>query len=218
MAVILDISLPPTQFEVGCILAVDEMSRVTFETMVPLGEQTVPFVRHYGDNARIFEESVSDHDSVNDIHIVSTHDGEILYALDWEISSDTFFAGLESFDAQLLSAHGTTDKWMFELRFPNHETVSKFRTYCVDEDIPIVVAGVYNPTKPDAIPWFGLTPPQREMLSRAVEAGYYSIPREISTNELAEEFDISDQAVTERLRRGIRTLTESTLLVSDTQE
>ncbi|MFB6360960.1 MAG: helix-turn-helix domain-containing protein [Halobacteriales archaeon] len=53
------------------------------------------------------------------------------------------------------------------------------------------------------------------MLSRAVEAGYYSIPRGVSTNELAVEFDITDQVVTERLRRGVRNLVSSTLLLSE---
>ncbi|MEF8776007.1 MAG: helix-turn-helix domain-containing protein [Haloarculaceae archaeon] len=50
----------------------------------------------------------------------------------------------------------------------------------------------------------GLTAAQREALLRAVRGGYYSIPRETSTMDLAEELTIFDQAVTERLRRGSR--------------
>lgn len=46
---------------------------------------------------------------------------------------------------------------------------------------------------------------------RAVAGGYYAIPRHLSTKDLAKEFDSSDQAVTERLRRAIVTLTEHTL-------
>lgn len=72
---------------------------------------------------------------------------------------------------------------------------------------------IYNPTRPDAGPYFGLTPAQREILGYAVESGYYSLPREVSTQELADEFDISDQAVTERLRRGISTLVLNSLLM-----
>lgn len=53
------------------------------------------------------------------------------------------------------------------------------------------------------------------MLIRGVEAGYYSIPRQGSTNGLAAEFGISDQAMTERLRRGIRNLVTSTLLLPE---
>ena len=54
---------------------------------------------------------------------------------------------------------------------------------------------------------------------RAVEGGYYSIPRRMSAQDLADEFGISDQAVTERLRRAIVTLTENTLIaMRDDQE
>lgn len=72
---------------------------------------------------------------------------------------------------------------------------------------------IFNPTKPDAGPWYGLTATQRETLTYAAEEGYYSLPRQISTKELADRFDVSDQAITERLRRGIATLVMNTLLV-----
>jgi predicted DNA binding protein len=49
-------------------------------------------------------------------------------------------------------------------------------------------------------------PPQRETLVRAVQGGYYSIPRRLSTQDLAGEFEVSDQAITEGLCRGIVTL------------
>lgn len=60
--------------------------------------------------------------------------------------------------------------------------------------------------------WYGLTEPQRETLTRAVQGGYYSIPRRMSTKDLAEELGISDQTVTERLRRAIVTIVENTLM------
>ena len=67
--------------------------------------------------------------------------------------------------------------------------------------------------------WYGVTQLQRDTLMRAVQGGYYSIPRQMSTQDLADEFGISDQAVTERLRRAIVTLTENTLItVQEEQE
>lgn len=47
---------------------------------------------------------------------------------------------------------------------------------------------------------------------RAVQGGYYSIPGRMSTQDLADALGISDQAVTERLRRAIETLTENALI------
>lgn len=214
MAVIVDLDLPAQRFELGRILGMEGDTSVVLETMVPLGERTVPFFRVYGEGAR-FEETVQAHRAVNDIEVISTHDDEVLYALDWDITEDTFFDGLVEVDANLLEAHGAAETWTFELRFQSYADLSSFQDHCASHDIPIDVQRLYNPTKPDAGPWFGLSAPQRMTLARAVEAGYYSIPRQISANELAGEFGVTDQAVTERLRRGIRNLVSSTLLLPE---
>lgn len=218
MAVILDLTLPADQFELGRILQMTDDTRIRLETLVPMGERSVPFFRLYDGAEEIFEEAVRGHPTVEDIQVVSTHDGETLYALDWEVSRDTFFAGLQDVDVNVMGATGGADSWSFELRFPSHAAVSSFQDYCADAGIPIEVDRVYNPVKPDAGPWYGLTPPQRETLVRAVQSGYYSIPRQTSTNQLAETFDISDQAVTERLRRAVITLTQNTLLIRDQED
>lgn len=217
MSVIIEVTLPAQTFELGRILQMEGDTRIVLETMVPLGERAIPLFRLY-DGRDTFEATVRDHDAVNDIHIVSTHDGETLYALDWDIGTNTFFDRLAEMDAHVLEATGTAKSWGFELRFPSHERLSAFQTYTDEAHLPITVERIYNPTKPDAGPWYGLTPEQREVLVNAVESGYYSIPREVSTKALAEEFEISDQAVTERLRRGISTLVTNTLLLSETDQ
>ncbi|QLD87149.1 helix-turn-helix domain-containing protein [Natronomonas halophila] len=218
MSVIVEATLPSTSFELGRILRVEGETHVTLETMVPLGGKPTPFVRIQDHGRDSFEQSVRDHPSVGDITQVSTHNGETLYALDWTPSEDSFFERIREMDAVLLGASGGANTWGIELRFPSHDALSEFRDYYVEAGISVTVNRIYNPTSPDAGPWYGLTPPQRETLIYAVEAGYYSLPRGISTKELAEEFDISDQAVTERLRRGITVLVENTLLTDETGE
>lgn len=214
MSVIVVLNLPSRAFELGQILPMEGEGSIVLETMVPLEERSIPFFRVRGER-NSFEELVQNHSSVNDIHVVSSHDSETLYALDWDVSRDTFFKGIVDLGANVLEARGIADTWEFELRFPSHENLSRFQEHCVNNDIPIDVKGLYNPTKPDAGPWFGLTDPQREALTRAVEEGYYSIPRESSTRSLADDFGISDQAMTERLRRAIINLVSNTLLVHE---
>jgi len=51
-----------------------------------------------------------------------------------------------------------------------------------------------------------LTEPQQEAIAEAYRQGYYDVPREISLEELANELDISHQALSERLRRANRVL------------
>ena len=76
---------------------------------------------------------------------------------------------------------------------------------------------MYNPTDPEAGPWYGLSEPQREALMLAVRMGYYDIPRGCTTEDLANELGISDQAVTERLRRAIGTFGRHTLLTPEAE-
>ncbi|MFC7042607.1 helix-turn-helix domain-containing protein [Halonotius sp. GCM10025705] len=218
MSVIVELALPASAFRLGEILSIFEDQEITLKTMVPLGERSVPFFNVSDDTRESFEGHVRKQPSVSDLYVVNSHDGETLYGLDWDIGDDTFFGSIIGLGGSVLKASGGTDQWVFQLRFRTHDALSEFQETCFDADIPIDVLKIYNPTKPDAGPWYGLTPPQRETLTYAVEMGYYSLPRQISTEEIAAEFDISDQAVSERLRRAIETLVTNTLLLTASDE
>ena len=209
MSVIAELSLPAGEFELGRILDTGDQTTVTLERMVPMDERTVPFIRLRDEPECAFTDRVADHPAVSEIEAVGEQDGAELYALDWQITRDEFFRGLLSVDAHLLEAVGRRRNWEFEIRFASHGRLSAFHDHCSETDIGIELDRVYGSTTPD--PGYGMTQPQRETLMRAVEEGYYAIPREITTRELAAEFDISDQAITERLRRAIRTLVGETL-------
>lgn len=215
MSVIAELTVPSEAFELGQILRVEAPTRVALETMVPLGGRPTPFIRSRNDVRQTFEASVRAHSSVEAITEVNAHNGEKLYALQWNPPSDSFLRTITEMDAVVLNASGDADVWQLEIRFPDHETLSSFQEYYVDQGIAVTIERIYNPTKPDAGPWYGLTQPQRVALTAAVENGYYALPREISTKDLADGFDISDQAMTERLRRGITALVGNTLLTVD---
>lgn len=214
MAVLAHLRIPATTFKLGQILDMTEGASIKLETLVPLGEKAVPFFSVHGTVASAFEENVRAHGSVTSITEVSAHDDSILYALNWEVGADTFFRTIAETGATILSATGGPDSWEFELRFTTYETLETFRNLCSERDVPVEVKRIYNPSRPESGPFYGLTQPQREALVRAVEGGYYSIPRGISTKDMAEEFGISDQAVTERLRRAILTLVDNSLVAA----
>jgi len=215
MSVIAHLRVPAEAFELGRILDISGGTGIELESLVPLGEKAVPFLTVHGTtDLGEFETAIQDHPTVSDLERTSQHGDRTLYALDWDVSQDRFFQGLYEVDAHLLGASGGPELWEFELRFPSHQALGAFRDYCSDAGIRVDAGRVYNPTRPESGPFYGLTQPQRDTLVRAVGGGYYSIPRELSTQDLADEFDISDQAVTERLRRAIATLVDNSLVAA----
>lgn len=62
---------------------------------------------------------------------------------------------------------------------------------------------------------YGLTEPQRDTIVTAYKAGYFEIPREVSLVDFAEQQGLSHQALSERVRRGLRNLVDSTLITDD---
>ena len=215
MSVIAHLRVPADSFELGQILDVSGGRSIALENLVPLGEQAVPFFTIHGtEESEAFRETVKHHPSVQDIQRVSSHNDRTLFAIDWDVSQDQLFQAIEESKAHLLGATGGPDTWEFELRFRSHGALSEFKELCSEAGIALDVGRIYNPTRPESGPFYGLTQRQRDTLVRAVRDGYYSLPRQISTQDLADEFGISDQAVTERLRRAIVALVDNSLVAA----
>jgi|AntDeeMetagen134_2_1112570.scaffolds.fasta_scaffold03948_4 predicted DNA binding protein len=218
MSVIGEIRVPSGDFELGQILTVEGGASIELESLVPIADTAVPLFWIYDRSRESFVESVQEHPAVNEIKPVDVFEDRTLFTLDWDVNQDHLFSGTREHDGQLLSAVGTPEEWEFEIRFPTYDALSSFTNHCEDAQISLEIVRVYNPTEPDAGPWYGLTDPQREAIELAVEMGYYDIPRRCTTKELADELGISDQAVTERLRRAIDSLVSYTLVPMGMEE
>ncbi|MFP9190656.1 helix-turn-helix domain-containing protein [Natronosalvus vescus] len=218
MSVIVEFQIPSADFELGRILHVEGVTSIELETLVPIGEATVPLFWIHNTTRHSFLENVQRHPAVNDASEVDVFEDRALFTLDWDANHDHVFRAIRETDGQLLSAIGTPDVWEFELRFPNHDALSEFTSHCEDAQVSLEATRVYNPTKPDAGPWYSLSKPQREAITLAVQNGYYDIPRGCTTKELADELEISDQAVTERLRRAIVALVSYTIIPPKTED
>ena len=53
-----------------------------------------------------------------------------------------------------------------------------------------------------------VTPKQAEALRMANERGWFEVPRDATLGEIADELGISTQAASDRMRRGMRNITE----------
>jgi predicted DNA binding protein len=217
MSVIAELHVDAEQFALGRILPPVRGTRLELERVVPTGETTVPLVWVETADPDRFAEAVRSQPTVDSFDELDRFDTEALYALHWDTRSDDFLAAISQEEGHLLDATGAAGTWTFELRFRSHESLSAFQRHCEATPVLYDVRRVTTTTEPAGRHWHGLTESQREALHLAVESGYYDIPRRRSTMDLAEELGISDQAVTERLRRAIVALSRSTLLEEDTR-
>lgn len=211
MSVIVEFRVASSDFELGRILSVQGSSYVELERLVPIGDAAVLLIWIHNSTRDSILGAIEDHQAVNKITEMDVFEDRTLIRLDWDLAQDRLLEGIKDREAQILGAVGQPDTWRFELRFPDHNSLNGFSTFCDDSNIHLEVDRIYNPTSPDAGPWYGLTEAQHEAITLAVEMGYYNIPRGCTTKELADEFGISDQAVTERLRRAIVALVTNTL-------
>lgn len=211
MSVVLTFTVPGSQFALGRATPEGGM-RAELDRVVPLGETGPPFLWGYADRRALddFVECLRDDREIADARVVDGFDDRSLYRIDWADSSTGVMAHLEASDASLREASGDSDAWKFRARFPTQEALSGFHDACRDDGIDLEVTGV-NRLDPASETAYGLTASQRETLVRAHEAGFYDIPRDTTTVELAEELGISDQSLSERLRRAHAALIEDTL-------
>lgn len=113
----------------------------------------------------------------------------------------------------MLEAKATNDEWFLKLKFINQDSVQKFQGYFQRQGYGFELQRLYDGTAPKDRE-YGLTSEQREVLVVALQTGYFSIPRGAQIGDLADELDISTNAVSQRFRRAVRNLTKNTLTTS----
>ncbi|MDY6765510.1 MAG: helix-turn-helix domain-containing protein, partial [Halobacteria archaeon] len=79
-----------------------------------------------------------------------------------------------------------------------------------DADVDITLKGLQGYSDPGSS-LNPLTEKQREVLQTAYDLGYYDVPRDASTKDIAEELGVNGSTVSEHLQRAERNLLSSIL-------
>ena len=211
MGLILEFSVSPEDFELGKLLCLDPDIQVRVEQLVPVADKVMPFSWVSGDT-EAFEENIKD--KIDYEVIVTDSEDRKLYRLEWDEDEDPLVQAIVEFGGAVLEAEGTHEMWEFRVRFREREDLSEFHEYCVENGVGIKIQRIYNPIEVSGETRKGMTATQAKTLVDALEEGYFDIPRKTSLVGLSEEYGISDQAVSERLRRATAELIESSLLVN----
>lgn len=211
MGVIAEFSVGAGAFGPVSIVGGDADVGLEFEPIVPTSGDVAPYVWVSGDTDQ-FERAMDASPAGVSYRVVDDHDGRVLYQVDWGDELADLRAIFVDTNGAVLDAHAS-DRWYFSVRFPDDTSVTRFheRTQEVGYDLELHRLGRSNADADGGGGAYGLTPEQREALVRAVESGYFSIPRQSTLDDIADEFDISNQAASERLRRATETVLQGVL-------
>lgn len=212
MSVIVEFTLANEDFVLGQVLSDSPDMHLELERIVPTGSMLIPYVWVQGGDHEAFERRVSDNEHVTSFTALDKLDDWMLYRIDWKPGQPDILEGIQANGAAVLEAYGN-GVWTFRLRFPNHDQLSQFYNYCMEQDLPITIERSYTLTeRSDVAQQFDLSNEQREALVLALRRGYYDTPSDITMSDLAEELGISQQALSNRLRRGTKQVLEKILL------
>ncbi len=143
---------------------------------------------------------------LRDVRQMDGDDDGTVYRLAWNDDRPELLRSISAMDGTVLSAVAVGDTASLELRFPDDVSASRFYAAHDDRVNPISIRRSSHETGAEVSSGTVLTDKQREALRGALDAGYFEIPRRVHLAELADEFGITDNAMSERLRRGTATL------------
>ncbi|MFC6835724.1 bacterio-opsin activator domain-containing protein [Halomarina ordinaria] len=213
MATITRAAIPTREFALHRTLR--EVSDVEFECerLVESGEgRVMPLVWTRGADTETLEAALERDPSVTDVTLLAEFDDELLYRMNWVDQVRLVIEMVTSLDATILDAYGDAEAWNLRILYPDRDALSRTNDFCESNGLTFDVIHVRE-MRGDPVGRFGLTDEQYEAMTMACERGYFSVPRETDLDALAEDLDISHQALSERLRRGTEVLVEEALLV-----
>ncbi|MFD1511959.1 bacterio-opsin activator domain-containing protein [Halomarina rubra] len=183
------------------------------ERLVETGEESVaPLLWVRGSDEETLKQALDDDPSTTDVELLSSFDGEWLYRMEWVDRVDLVLQMITNSQATIIEAWTDHGRWYLRVLYPDRDKLSKTYDYCEERGVEFDIE-IIREMEGDPSSRFGLTSEQFDALVSACEAGYFAVPRETDLDELAEDLDISHQALSERLRRGTEVLVTETLLV-----
>jgi len=215
MSVILEFTVDNDQFVLGHVLSGPPSMDIELERIVPTGDAIMPFLWVQGDDYEVFEEKVLTSDSVDDLLALDKVEDGTLYRITWRGDHNGIIRGITEAEGTVLEAFNTDDSWEFHIRFNDHDRLSQFYNYCTDQGIGIHITRTYTLTeRTESVKQFGFSNEQREALILALREGYFDTPSQVSLSELADELGITQQAMSNRIRRGNKQVLTESLLTS----
>jgi len=219
MATIVQGTLPADEFALHHTLSTVPGLEVECERLVQSGERSVmPLVWMRGADRSTISEALDDDPTVESVScLTASDDTEHCWRIEWVGRVRHLLEMVTNGKATVLDIRSRGDRWTLRVMYPSREHFSQTHEFATEHGIAFDVTSIRETeSKPDGR--FGLTEGQRDVLVRAAQQGYFDVPKEVALEGLADDCEVSHQALSERLRRGMGTLIEDTLLVGTEPE
>jgi len=212
MSTIVEASVPTDQF------ALQETCRrlpdAVFEAVRVVTDGTgevMPLVWGSGADQGALTDALAEDPSVDEVSVCTRIHEASLYRLSWTTRVPVVTGLLVASRGAILDARAQEATWTFRLLLPRRDAVAAIVESCDRYGVDARIERIYPMTESSRTGQSDLTEQQLQTVEIALERGYYDVPRQTTLTELAEELDVSHQALSERLRRGHRRLVETTL-------
>jgi predicted DNA binding protein len=149
--------------------------------------------------------------TVADYHSVIEAEGQRTYGIEYADDATLLSPVITDMGGIILESQSHSTGWLLAIHLPDHEVLNQLNEYLAAEDYRYEVFEIQHVDRIDDQTDFGLTKEQIEAMVCAYVHGYYDQPRQISLAELGSVLDISETAVSGRLRRGSARLAEAVL-------
>ncbi|WP_227380772.1 bacterio-opsin activator domain-containing protein [Haladaptatus halobius] len=210
-----EVEVPADEFALKQMLSTTDGIEFEVERVVAHDDgRVMPFVWVSGSESELeeIEALLADDPSVEQVELLAELPDEWLYQMEWVSEIEMLVQVLVEEEGTVLAAMGNKEKWNLRTLFPNRNSLSRTYKYCDEHGLSMEIINIYQ-LEDGRQGRFGLTDDQQTALTLAYDHGYYSIPREATTEDLAEELNVTHQAVSERLRRGHENMIENGLIL-----
>lgn len=204
-------AVAPEGFALGQALAeVPEMEVEAERIAATSTHWVMPCLWAAGGDFDAFDAALEADPSVEAVVERERFDDEAFYQVVWSDDVVRHVDAALDMEATILHAEVSNGEWHLRVRFVSRDQLEAFRTYLDDEGLGFRLRNLTETTSPRQERG-GLTAAQRDALVTAVEDGYFDIPRSTSMARIAEALGISEQAASERIRRGTARLVDHVL-------
>jgi hypothetical protein len=186
---------------------------VHVEDIRTVDEETRLMFRAEGGDFDAFEDGLETDPTIATHRFIAAFDDSRLYRVTLSAhgqARSTYDVALAQ-DIVVFDQRVTDEGMQVQARVPDREALATYREACREMDIPFEIRRLYSIDESIDADRFGVTAAQAEALVHALETGYFDVPRRTDLQTMAEELDVSPQALSARLRRAQYNLVANTL-------